>query len=133
MSIPDSIEYMPPALDLEALAREIEGFAVAPEPTVPDPLRVQYLNKGASLTSGDRDAEYGDPLVNMRCAGELKAVIRRYLSRPMDPGEAEAIDMVITKLSRVATGAPKADTYIDGATYFAIAGECAARSQELRP
>lgn len=115
------------------LAAEIEAAVQHPASPPPAPLRVTYLREGVRLTSGDRDNEYGDPLQNMRCAGEIKAVLRRYLARAMDPGEAEALDMVVTKLSRVVTGKPKPDTYIDGSTYFAIAGECAARSSEARP
>lgn len=114
----------------DALAAEIESFVQHIPPPAPLPLRVQYLREGEALTNGDRNAQYGDPLLNFRCAGELKAIIRRYLARPMDPGELEALDMVLTKISRVITGSPKADTYVDGATYFAIAGECAARSGE---
>lgn len=90
------------------------------------PTRVQILVEGAKLTNGDRDAEYGDPRINLACAGALKAVVRKYMAREMDPGELEAIDQVLTKVARVTTGKkPKRDTYVDGATYFAIAGECA--------
>jgi len=94
--------------------------------TEAQPVRVQILNEGAQLTNGSRDAEYGPPAVNLACAGELKAVIRKYMKRDIAPGELEAIDQVCTKLGRVATGVkPKRDTYVDGATYFAIAGEIA--------
>lgn len=89
------------------------------------PRRVQLLQHGAHLTSGDRDSEYGPPRPNMRCAGALKAVIRAHATREISLEELEALDMVCTKLSRVVTGTPKADTYVDGATYFAIAGEMA--------
>lgn len=87
------------------------------------PDRVQILEEGIALTSGARDLEYGAPLVNMSCAGELKAVIRKYATREVHPAELEALDQVLTKMSRIVTGAPKRDTYVDGATYFAIAGE----------
>lgn len=92
------------------------------------PIRVQMLEEGIGLTWGDRDEEYGDPRVNMACAGEMKALLRKYASRPISPEEWEAIDMTVTKMSRVVTGKPKRDTYIDGANYFAIAGEMALRS-----
>lgn len=94
------------------------------------PLRVQMLEEGIGLTWGARDEEYGDPKVNMACAGELKATIRRYASRDIPPEELEALDQVLTKLSRVVTGKPKRDSYIDGANYFVIAGEMALRAQE---
>lgn len=90
------------------------------------PMRVSILNKGAELTSGDRDKSYGDPLVNLGLAGEIKTLCRRVQARAMHPAEIEAIDQVITKVARVYTGSMvKEDNYIDGATYFAIAGEAA--------
>lgn len=108
----------------EMLAKEIA--AAKPLPVPQPPLRVQILNEGAALTNGDRDADYGPPAINLACAGELKAVLRKYMKRRISPGELEALDQVCTKLGRAVTG-PKAkrDTFVDGATYFAIAGEIA--------
>lgn len=98
------------------------------------PLRVEMLSEGIRLTSGDRNAEYGDPRTNMTCAGELKAVIRRYMVRDITPAELEALDMVLTKMSRVVTGPKvKGDTYVDGAVYFSIAGEMALRASDPSP
>lgn len=87
------------------------------------PVRVSILNEGATLTNGDRDADYGPPAVNMAAAGELKAVFRKHMRRDISPAELEAIDMALTKLGRLATGIAKRDTYVDCATYIAIAGE----------
>lgn len=92
------------------------------------PERVKILNDGAALTNGDRDDEYGPPANNMACAGELKATFRRWLARDISPGELEALDMAMTKLSRLACGKPKRDTYVDAATYIAIAGEVALKA-----
>ncbi|MBI2240264.1 MAG: hypothetical protein HYU59_05605 [Magnetospirillum gryphiswaldense] len=89
------------------------------------PVRVAILYEGAKLTAGDRDKEYGDPRINMACAGELKRVVRAHLARAISPEEQEALDMVLTKISRYVTGSPKRDTFVDGATYFAILGELA--------
>lgn len=90
------------------------------------PIRVQILNEGAALTNGSRDVEYGPPAVNMAAAGELKAVFRKHARRDISQAELEAIDLALTKLGRIATGAaPKRDTYVDCATYIAIAGEIA--------
>lgn len=92
--------------------------------TVPE--RVRILQEGAMLTHGNRDKEYGPPAINLEAAGELKLVFRKHLRRAISAAELEAIDQVLTKLGRVATGLdPKRDTYVDGATYFAIAGEIA--------
>lgn len=90
------------------------------------PERVNILHEGAMLTHGNRDKEYGPPMINLAAAGELKAVFRRHCRRAISAAELEAIDQVLTKIGRVATGLdPKRDTYVDGATYFAIAGEIA--------
>lgn len=90
------------------------------------PMRVQILHEGARLTHGDRDAEYGPPAVNMAAAGALKAAFRTHMTRDISLAELEAIDMALTKLGRIATGVkPKKDTFIDCATYIAIAGEIA--------
>ncbi|MCH4543179.1 DUF6378 domain-containing protein [Ochrobactrum sp. A-1] len=88
---------------------------------VPD--RVSILQEGAKLTFGARDAEYGPPEVNMACSGALKKALRDHMTRKMTPAELEAIDMALTKIGRLATGTPKRDTYVDAATYLAIAGE----------
>jgi hypothetical protein len=96
-----------------------------------DPLRVSILNEGAKLTSGDRDKSYGDPLVNLGLAGQIKDLCRRAQARSMHPAEVEALDQVITKIARCYTGpVVKQDNYVDGATYFAIAGEAATRHLE---
>jgi hypothetical protein len=102
--------------------------SIRPAPTGrPQPDRVKMLKEGISYTSGDRDDEYGDPGQNMACAGELKAIFRKFCRRPITAAEQEALDMVMTKLSRLACGKPKRDTYVDGAVYFSIAGEVAFR------
>lgn len=90
-----------------------------------DTLRVSILKEGAELTSGSRDADYGPPAINMAAAGALKAAFRKHLRRDMSLAELEAIDMALTKLGRLATGKAKRDTYVDCATYIAIAGEIA--------
>jgi hypothetical protein len=90
--------------------------------------RTDILSEASRLTDGNRDAEYGDPKINLACAGELKEVMRKWAlksKRTMSDAEREAIDMVLTKIGRVITGKPGRDTYTDGACYFAIAGECA--------
>ena len=87
--------------------------------------RVSILQEGAALTSGDRDADYGPPAINMAAAGALKAAFRAHMRRDISLAELEAIDMALTKLGRLATGKAKRDTYVDCATYIAIAGEIA--------
>jgi len=113
---------------------ECTPFKASPQTEAKKPLRVEMLSEGIKLTCGDRDEEYGDPKVNMTCAGELKATIRRYMVREITPAELEALDMVLTKMSRVVTGPKvKGDTYVDGSVYFAIAGEMALRASDPSP
>ncbi len=97
------------------------------------PARVEILAEGIDLTWGDRDKQYGDPLVNMTLAGELKRLIRQYASREIPPAELEALDMALTKISRIVTGAVKRDSYVDGAAYLALAGEMAERASPEAP
>ena len=89
------------------------------------PERVRILADGARLTNGDRDKEYGPPLNNFSLSGKIKRLLREHTGRDIHPAEQEALDMVVTKLSRAVAGKPKRDTYVDGAAYFAIAGEIA--------
>lgn len=95
------------------------------EPKLNTPIRVEILREGEALTHGARDAEYGPPAINMAAAGEMKHLMRRHATRTLSPAEWEALDMVVTKLSRLLTGTPKRDTYVDMAAYAAIAGEIA--------
>lgn len=90
----------------------------------PLPPRVQVLEEAAALTNGDRDKTYGPPHINMGAAGRLKSLMRELATRDIGPAELEALDMVMTKISRVITGpAPHRDNYVDGSAYFAIAYE----------
>ncbi len=97
------------------------------------PERVKILNEGAELTFGARDDEYGPPEINMACSGALKKALRDHMTRDISLAELEAIDMALTKIGRLATGTPKRDTYVDAATYLAIAGEIglSAKSEQI--
>lgn len=88
------------------------------------------LKTALDYTCGDRNASYGDPTVQLGLAGHLKGLVWEYYaqngSRLIVPAEREAIDMILTKLSRLIVGPePGQDTYIDLAAYAAIAGEAA--------
>ena len=89
--------------------------------------RVLVLEEAASLTSGERDLQYGPPLVNLTASGDLKRTMREHLVRDLSPAELEALDMVLTKIGRIITGPePRRDNYVDAAAYMAIAWEAAA-------
>lgn len=90
------------------------------------PHRVRILMTGAEITAGARNKSYGDPIDNLGLAGKVKQLLRDHCLRTIGPAEQEALDMVVTKICRCYSGAdPGEDTYVDGATYFAIAGEVA--------
>lgn len=90
------------------------------------PARVAFLQESAELTAGSRDKVYGDPSINLSLAGQLKALVRRYQQREMPATEVEALDNVLQKVARAYTGSGyHRDNYVDGAAYFAIAGEAA--------
>lgn len=89
--------------------------------------RVLVLEEAASLTSGERDLQYGPPIVNLTASGDLKRTMREHLVRDLSPAELEALDMVLTKIGRIITGPePRRDNYVDAAAYMAIAWEAAA-------
>jgi len=87
--------------------------------------REQMLAEAARLTSGDRNASYGDPFQNLH---HMAAMVTAYLDGKY--GMAHALDaedmawiMVMAKISRTVASA-KDDNYVDAAAYSAIAGEC---------
>lgn len=93
--------------------------------------RVLVLEEAASLTSGERDIQYGPPLVNLSASGDLKRTMREHLVRDLSPAELEALDMVLTKIGRIITGPePRRDNYVDAAAYMAIAWEAAAADKK---
>jgi len=100
--------------------------------------RVDLLKKAIELTSGDRDKEYGAPFDNLTdCANLWTAyLLSKYRGLTVDEeqfaltAEDVAHLNVLQKMARTFSGAPKPDTYTDGACYFAIAGECAALQKE---
>lgn len=97
------------------------------------PRRVQFLMQGQRLTAGERDVEYGKPYDNLTaCAGLFTAyLIGKYRGHVVDEQQfdltAEDVAWLNTlqKIARTFAGNVKPDTYIDAATYAAIAGECA--------
>lgn len=100
--------------------------------------RVKALYAGAKLTSGDRDVEYGDPVTNMQDIGAMWAtyLYNKYGGVVLDPmqfqlsGEDVAHMLTLMKIARTFNGVPKFDTYVDSATYQAIAAECAEAEAE---
>lgn len=100
-------------------------------------IRGQLLHDGIKLTEGDRNKQYGSPIENL---GNIAVLWSAYLEtkyRGRFPA-ADAFDRinmftltaedvahfnVLQKMARTFQPGYKADTYTDGAVYFAIAGE----------
>jgi hypothetical protein len=89
------------------------------------------LQTAEKLTSGDRDRVYGPPIVNLtRFAELLTAYFDRHIEFTATDG---AMIMALAKVSRVPASPDHNDNYVDGAAYFAIAGECAAKLAASKP
>ncbi len=92
--------------------------------------RGEILATARALTEGDRNRAYGDPSLQLGLAGSLKAVAHNAHTasgnRTISAAEWEAIDMALSKVSRIVLGPEyRADNYVDTAAYAAIAGEIA--------
>lgn len=102
-----------------------KDYVFGQDDQTPAPERVLILAEGARLTNGERNVQYGPPAVNLAASAALKQVMREHMVRDISPAELEALDMVLAKIGRIITGSVKRDNYVDGAAYFAIAGEMA--------
>jgi len=95
--------------------------------------REKILYNGAKLTSGDRNATYGEPVQNMQDIAALWSVYitTKYRGKTLDElnfqlsGQDVAHMNTLMKIARSYKSAAHFDNYVDGATYQAIAGECA--------
>lgn len=90
------------------------------------PKRVAIMRQGINLTNGDRNKTYGSPHPNLTTFAHL---VNSYLKGLGWEGpKLDSVDgsmiMVLAKVSRVAVNKQHEDNYVDGSTYFAIAGEC---------
>lgn len=83
--------------------------------------RERILNTALDLTMGDREAQYGPMIDTMqRVADGASAVLGKEIT-----ARDVAIINVVMKLVRSRVSPGKADHYVDGAAYIAMAGECA--------
>lgn len=76
------------------------------------------LEQAKTLTNNDRQQSYGTPLSNFTRIANLWS---NYLEIDITPEQA-AMCMALVKVSR-SMQSKEVDNYIDGAAYFAIAGE----------
>lgn len=85
--------------------------------------RLDVLKSAADITSGDRNASYGDPYENHLRIAKVWSVI---LGFDVTPSQV-ALCMAGMKLARLAYDPTHVDSNIDGAAYLAIASECVDR------
>ena len=87
------------------------------------------LKEAVRITGGDRANWYGDKRVNHE---NIAALWNAYIWRRKDPsapldGADVAMLMCLLKCARTLTGKGHADSYVDGAAYFAMSGELSER------
>jgi Domain of unknown function (DUF6378) len=90
--------------------------------------RQKILDDASALINGDRAKAYGDALDNHRRIAAGWSVI---LGKEVKPHEV-ALCMGWVKMARLVVSEDHADSYIDGAAYFALAGEIQQRDSEER-
>jgi hypothetical protein len=81
--------------------------------------RKAILQQAIELTHGDRNKNYGTPLVNHQRIAAIWSVI---LGVEVTPSQV-ALCMVGVKIARLVETPDHLDSFIDGAAYLAIAGE----------
>lgn len=94
-----------------------------------EPFRKLVLEAGLSLTTGDRNQMYGEPVQNMQ---DIAHLWQAYLDGRMKnseghlrlTGEDVAHMCTLMKMARSFQRVMHVDNYIDAATYQAIAAEC---------
>ncbi len=99
------------------------------------PMSALILQESARLVDGDRFIEYGAPVNSMQ---SIAAIWTTFLSSrgivhtgTTLSGEDVAHMMALLKITRASRNGPaKRDSYVDGAAYIAIAGECAEIERE---
>ena len=75
----------------------------------------------------DRGISYGHPSDNMARAARL---VSAYLEMPIEDYQV-AVLLTLVKIARTIEDAQKIDSWIDGASYLAIAGQLATEENEL--
>lgn len=88
--------------------------------------RGEILDEAKSLTNGDRNSQYGEPIDDFtRIADALNALgYRAPHDKRMMPHDVSVIQMAV-KLSRIVNSPQKMDSWVDAAGYAAVGGEVA--------
>ena len=83
-------------------------------------LRVECLNEAASLTAGDRQEAYGEPVQNMQ---HIANIFNAWTGRDLSAREIAQVHHA-TKLARSQTSPGHYDSYVDSMAYRGIELEC---------
>ena len=89
--------------------------------------RGETLDHVRGMITRDRNATHGEPQEQFDCAQAIKEAVNHNSAEHLLPAEREAIDMICTKLSRLAKGSPILDHWHDIIGYAAIAAEARGR------
>lgn len=88
-----------------------------------------YLKEAELLIHGDREAEYGDNLLNhRRIATMWNVILGKKLITPIEPEEVAAC-MIGLKVARLSEDTKKKDSWVDVIGYGALGGEMASRAE----
>ncbi len=79
----------------------------------------------AELVAGDRDAAYGDVVVQYQKLADMWSA---YIGQPITASQASMM-MALSKISRTTVGPHRLDNYVDLAGYAGVAGEIAERTR----
>lgn len=96
-------------------------------------IREKILSKAASLITGQRQQEYGTPEENFQHIADSWTVhLRKILKHDAKISARQVAEMmVLLKMART-LNSPTEDSYVDAGGYSGIAGELAAREEQLR-
>lgn len=94
--------------------------------------RVDILQMGIALTSNERNKSYGSPHINHTNIARLMNAYLDTRRASLPEGDIEldsedaAMLMVMVKIARIGQrwGGSQTDSFVDAATYIAIASEC---------
>lgn len=85
--------------------------------------RTEILKKANECVMGDREQDYGSPESNFQLIADLWST---YLDTDISAVDV-AMMMAMLKIARIKSGRLHGDNFVDGAGYFACAGEIADR------
>lgn len=107
---------------LSLMNKHIESLS----PQEPTTKRGEILDEAKSLTNGDRNSQYGEPIDDFtRIADALNALgYKAPHGKVMMPHDVSVIQSVV-KLSRITNSPQKNDSWVDLAGYAAVGGEVA--------